>query len=97
MIRKVIKNIIISTTRPYLKVIQNIIISTTRPYISRELPGWDRVFGLFEYQDWLWATAPMKMTRAKFHDYILHLNLAEWADRKTYFLNDGMISKPSFS
>jgi FkbM family methyltransferase len=68
--------------------IQNIIIWTTRPYISRERLGWGK---LFEFvggwrRDWLWATAPVRTIRGKVHGYLMHLNLTEWPDRSTYFL-----------
>lgn len=86
MIKSALRDIIILITRPYLRVIQYFIISTTRPYISRELHGWDKVLRLFEYRDWLWAGATAKPIRSKLNGYVMHLNLEEWADRKTYFL-----------
>lgn len=84
--RRIIRNAVVAATRPYLGTLQGLIILITRPYISRELPGWERLFRLFEYRDWLWIAAPVKAIRGKVHGYVMHLNIAEWADRKTYFL-----------
>ena len=68
--------------------IQNLIIWSTRSYISSERPGWGKLFNFIgSYRrDWLWATAPVRTIRGKVHGYLMHLNLAEWPDRSTYFL-----------
>jgi len=70
------------------RTIQNIVIWIMRPYILHELPGWGRIMGVVasHRQDWLWATAPVKLTRGKIHGQLMHLDLAEWPDRSTYFL-----------
>ena len=84
--RSIIRDAVVATTRPYIGTLQGLVILIARPYIWRELPGWERLFRLFEYRDWLWIAAPVKAIRGKVHGYVMHLNIAEWADRKTYFL-----------
>jgi FkbM family methyltransferase len=70
--------------------LQKIIILVAKPYISRELPGWGRVYSIFvgDYRrDSLWRDAQEKIIRGKFNNYLMHLNLAHWADRSAFFLN----------
>jgi FkbM family methyltransferase len=71
------------------RVLQEAIILFARPYISRELPGWGRVYSVFvgDYRrDSLWQDAQEKIICGKFHSYLMHLNLAHWADRSAFFL-----------
>jgi len=60
-----------------------------RPYISRELPGWGKLYLIFigDYRRiWLWKNAPVKTIRGKLHGYLMELNLAHWSDRAVFFL-----------
>jgi FkbM family methyltransferase len=70
-------------------MLQEAIIRIAKPYIRRELPGWGRLMSaVASYKrDWLWRTAPVKQVRGKLHNYLMHLNLAEWPDRSTFFLD----------
>jgi len=72
--------------RQYL---QHAIIALARPYVSRELPGWGKIYrslvGAYE-RDWFWQGAPIKQSRGKLHGYVQHLALSEWPARANYFL-----------
>lgn len=67
---------------------QEAIIRLVRPYVRREFPGWGRVYApIADYRrDWLWASAPVKISRGRLHGYLMHLDLSTWSDRSTYFL-----------
>jgi FkbM family methyltransferase len=66
---------------------QDMIILTVRPYVIRELPGWGKLAFLIDHRlDWLWAGAPVKTIREKFHGDLINLDLSTWADRSYYFL-----------
>ena len=69
-------------------VAQSIIIATARPYISRELPGWGKIYELIDRntRGWLWNPAPVKTIRARPHGYLMSLNLSGWTDRFAFFL-----------
>jgi FkbM family methyltransferase len=70
------------------RTVQTLIIWTLRPYILHELPGWGKLMNaVASYRrDWLWARAPVKLVRGKLHGLRMHLDLAQWPDRWTYFL-----------
>jgi FkbM family methyltransferase len=73
---------------PLLNILQSTIIFASRPYIRRELPGWGRIFQLVSSHQraWLWSGAAPKTVRGKLHNYVMHLDITQWADRSTYFL-----------
>src|SRR5436309_15237793 len=57
------------------------------PYVRRELPGWGtvaRYAGIFD--EHRWRGADPRTIRGKLHGYQLHLDLADWSDRQTFFL-----------
>jgi FkbM family methyltransferase len=71
------------------RALQNVIVLSARPYVSRELPGWGRVYDAMVggyRRDWLWSTAPTKTIRGKRHGYSMRLDLSKWADRSAFFL-----------
>jgi FkbM family methyltransferase len=72
----------------YFTSLQNIIILIIRPYVVREFLGWGKIYALVgDYRrDWLWNAGPLKIARGKLHGYIMHLDLAKWSDRSTFFL-----------
>lgn len=71
-----------------LRAMQSIVILTVRPYVTREFPGWGKLYAFVagHTRDWLWAGAPVKTIRGKLHGYVLQLDLSKWSDRSTYFL-----------
>jgi FkbM family methyltransferase len=60
------------------------------PLVRLELPGWGRLLQLFKVSGIsnydLWAEAPTKTMRGKWHSYQMKVDLANWSDRLTYFL-----------
>lgn len=60
-----------------------------RPYISRELPGWGRVFSNVvggHVADQTWSGLEPVWVKGKLHGYEMLLNLDNWSNRMTYFL-----------
>jgi FkbM family methyltransferase len=60
-----------------------------RPYISWELPGWGRVYSLFDGgyradQEWAWLGT--RWVRGKLHGYDMFVDLGQWSNRQTFFL-----------
>lgn len=57
------------------------------PYARHELPGWGRMLGtLGLFAKERWAGAPARTVRGKWHGFEMTLDLADWAERQTYFL-----------
>ena len=57
------------------------------PYIRKELPAWGkaaRIVGLTE--DELWRKEHFRTIRGKLHGYAMRLDLRNWSDRQSYFL-----------
>jgi FkbM family methyltransferase len=71
------------------KFFQRILMSVFQPYISRELPGWGRIYSAFiggyHYDAW-WSGQKTRWVRGKLHGYEMLLDLGQWANRSTYFL-----------
>jgi FkbM family methyltransferase len=69
---------------------QLLIIKLVRPYVSRELPGWGRVYaalvGDFRFDD-QWKGHQRRWIRGKLHGYEMSLDLGYWSNRATFFLN----------
>jgi Methyltransferase FkbM domain len=70
------------------QIVQAACVAVARPYISRELPGWGRVFDIIgSYKrDWLWSEAKPQIIREKTDGRLIELDMSKWADRSTYFL-----------
>ena len=62
------------------------------PFTRLETPGWGymaKALGVFDLgtkSDQAWVGAPRKMTRGKWHGYLMTLDLTDWAQRCTWFL-----------
>lgn len=70
-------------------VLQGAAEVVARPYVRRELPGWGRVYSVVVggyRRNWLWEGAGQKTVRGKLHKHLMTLDLAQWPDRSTYFL-----------
>ncbi len=61
-----------------------------REYSKRELPAWGRLLSAFGVNgarfDDRWKDAPTLTIRGKLHHYLMELDLSNWSDRHTYFL-----------
>ncbi len=57
-----------------------------RPYIWNELPGWGKVYDAFCRSNDRSFAWPKCTVRGKWHGYLMQLDLADWAERYTYFL-----------
>jgi len=71
------------------RFLQDLVILLARPYVSRELPGWGKVYGVLvgDYRrDWFWRDAPIRTIRGKLNGYKMRLDLSAWSSRSTYFL-----------
>jgi FkbM family methyltransferase len=68
---------------------QSLVINLTRPYISREMPGWGRIYaafvGDFRFDD-QWKGHDRRWVRGKLHGYEMSLDLGYWSNRQTFFL-----------
>lgn len=68
---------------------QAAIIGTVRPYVSRELPGWgklyNRLIGTYAH-DGFWAGQPPRWVRGKLHGYEMRVDIRRWSNRATFFL-----------
>ena len=74
---------------PLRRCQQAVIMAVARPYISRELPGWGKLYQMLvgDYRnDGFWKGVPETTIRGKVHGYDMHLLLSQWADRSAYFL-----------
>jgi FkbM family methyltransferase len=69
-------------------MLQKLITLAVRPYVSRELPGWGKLFGLTaDYRrDWIWRNAHTVDMADKLSGMVTTLDLSYWPDRTTYFL-----------
>jgi len=68
---------------------QLLIIQLVRPYVSRELPGWGRLYASFvgDYRfDDQWKGHERRWMRGKLHGYEMSLDLGYWSNRQTFFL-----------
>jgi FkbM family methyltransferase len=70
----------------FRNAIQKILILVLRPYVSRELPGWGKLFFLSYRWDWLWRDAPVKKIHDKRYGHSIEVDLSTWSDRSYYFL-----------
>ena len=71
------------------RMTQEAVIKIARPYISREFPGWGKVYaGLVGgyRKNAFWKEAPEKIIRGKTHGFLMHLDLSHWGDRLAFFL-----------
>lgn len=61
-----------------------------REYSRRELPAWGRLLTAFRVTgarfDDYWHGAPTLTIRGKLHHYLMELDLGNWSDRHSYFL-----------
>jgi FkbM family methyltransferase len=72
-----------------MTVVQAAKIALLRPYISRELPGWGKLYDLFvgDYRvDEQWKGGGRRWVRGKLHGYEMSLDLGYWSNRQTFFL-----------
>jgi FkbM family methyltransferase len=68
---------------------RSLAVAIARPYISRELPGWGKLYSLAvgSYErDWLWRDSGPIIAKSKVTGYST-LNISRWPDRAFYFLN----------
>jgi FkbM family methyltransferase len=68
---------------------QRILMAVFQPYISRELPGWGRVYSALiggYHRDAWWSGHKKQWVRGKLHGYEMLLDLGQWSNRSTYFL-----------
>jgi len=64
-----------------------LVARVVRPYISRELPGWGKLYELTGLADLKrLANLPPQVVKGKWHGKWMELNLADWSERFTFFL-----------
>lgn len=71
------------------RVVNSAAMRFLRPYISRELPGWGRVYGSLvgDFRaDARWRGTGQRWMRGKLHGYDMLLDLGNWSNRSTFFL-----------
>ena len=75
--------------QPPITIARSFVEVIALPYVSRELPGWGKVFATLVggYQrDWFWEGAGDRIVRGKLHGYQMTLDMSRWTDRLAFFL-----------